>query len=646
MANDARQYSIVVGTAGHIDHGKTVLVRALTGIDTDRLPEEKRRGITVDLGFARCDLESSSGALFSFDIIDVPGHKQFVRNMLAGAGGIDLVMLVISAAEGVMPQTEEHLAICGLLGIRRGLVVLTKADLVSNQQLEVVCEEVRSALRTSFLQHAPIVPVSAHSGFGMPALRRALSQLAEQTQVRSNVGLPRLPLDRAFVMKGFGTVVTGTLQSGRLSIGQTLNIEPGGRPVRVRGLQRQGRSCEDAPAGSRVALNLSGIEVGEVQRGDTLVLPATLHAVDTVDAEITLLADAPEVSHRARLRLHSFTSETIATVSIYGYRRIAAGLSQAAGAGHIVRLKLAKPIVLLPGDRFVLRRLSPAQTIGGGRVIDSQPAPDTSKKKAFAWLQQMNGASEEDQLRLRVERSDVIGVTPAQLACEMGWTVEAVRAAVQPALKSGSLQLLSQKLLIGTAAWRRAAEQILKMLPAASAGESPVGLRQSELRSQSHLPVEVFAALLASLSQQRHILLRGEAGNEMVYPPGAGVDAPDPNAARIAAMADLYRRAQLSPPAFPEAIRQLHFTEKDARVYITRLLREKTLIKIAPDDLFIHHLAVEALEKAIRKLKGQPLDVARLKQITGLSRKFAIPLLEHLDRQRITRREGATRIVL
>ena len=240
--DQARQHSVVVGTAGHIDHGKTVLVRALTGIDTDRLPEEKRRGITVDLGFARCDLESSSGARLSLDIIDVPGHKQFVRNMLAGAGGIDLVMLVISAAEGVMPQTEEHLAICGLLGIRRGLVVLTKADLVSKERLGVVCEEVRAALQTSFLKDAPIVPVSAHSSFGMPALRTALSRLAEQTPVRSNAGLPRLPIDRAFVMKGFGTVVTGTLQSGSLSVGQTLTIEPGGKPVRVRGLQRQGRS--------------------------------------------------------------------------------------------------------------------------------------------------------------------------------------------------------------------------------------------------------------------------------------------------------------------------------------------------------------------------------------------------------------------
>ena len=640
----AKEHSIVVGTAGHIDHGKTLLVRALTGVDTDRLPEEKRRGITVDLGFARCVLESAARVRLALDIIDVPGHKQFVRNMLAGAGGIDLVMLVISAAEGVMPQTEEHLAICGLLGIRRGLVVLTKADLVSEEQLGVVCEEVRAALRTSFLRDAPIVSVSAQTGFGMPALRRALAQLAEQTAARSHTGLPRLPIDRAFVMKGFGTVVTGTLQSGVLRVGETLTMEPGGKPVRIRGLQRQGRSCTEALAGSRVALNLSGVEVGEVRRGDTLVLASTPQAVETIDAEVTLLPDAPEITHRARLRLHSFTSETIATVSIYGYHPVAGGASQ------IVRLKLAKPIVLVPGDRFVLRRLSPAQTIGGGRVIDAHPALRTTRKKAFAWLQRvlatMNNGAGGEQLQLRVERRASTGSTLGQMAHEMGWSVEAVRAAVQPGLSSGSLRLLSEKLLISSDAWQIAGESLLKLVPAATAGATPVGIRQSELRSQSHLPLEVFAALITELAQQGRLLLRGEPGSEMVYPPGAAVDAPDPNAGRIAALAELYRRAALNPPALAEAMRVLHLSEKDARAYLTVLLRNKTFVKLGAEDIFMHHQPLAALEQTIRKLKGQTLDVGRLKQMTGLSRKFAIPLLEHLDRQRITRRDGTTRIVL
>ena len=636
----ASRHCIVVGTAGHIDHGKTALVRALTGIDTDRLPEEKRRGITVDLGFARCDLESSSGAQLSLDLIDVPGHKQFVRNMLAGAGGIDLVMLIISAAEGIMPQTEEHLAICGLLGIRRGLVVLTKTDLVAEKQLEVVCDEVRAALLSSFLEDAPIVPVSAHSGFGMAALRTALARMAEGTPVRSNSGLLRLPLDRAFVMKGFGTVVTGTLQSGSLRVGQTLTMEPGAKPARIRGLQRQGRTCTEAFAGTRVALNLSGIEVREVRRGDTLVVPSTLDAVDTVDAEITLLPVTPELSHRSRVRLHSFTSETIATVSIYGYRTLGAG------ATKIVRLKLARPVVLVPGDRFVLRRLSPAQTIGGGRVIDSHPAARTPKRKALAWLEQIKDAQEVDQLRLRVERTEAAGLGMADLAREMGWTAEAVHAAVQPMLRSGSLQLLSQRLLIGSNALKQAGEKIVKMLPAASASGPAVGMRLNELRSQSHLALEVFSAVMAALTQHKLVMLRGEPGSEMVYPSGTKLDAPDPNAARMAALANVYQLAGLNPPSFSEALRELRFTEKDARAYVTLLLRDETLIKVAADDLFLHREAIEGLEKTIRALKGQVLDVARLKQITGLSRKYAIPLLEYLDRQRITRRQGDSRIVL
>lgn len=637
---DGEQHSIVLGTAGHIDHGKTALVRALTGIDTDRLPEEKRRGITVDLGFARCELDLSPGKRLAFDIIDVPGHKQFVRNMLAGAGGIDLVMLVISTAEGVMPQTKEHLTICELLGIRRGLVVLTKADLVSDEQLGIVCEDVRAALQSSFLKNAPIVPVSAHSGFGMAALRTALTRLAAQISVRSHTGLPRLPLDRAFVIKGFGTVVTGTLHSGSLSLGQSLAIEPGGTLVRVRGMQRQGRICQEAPAGTRVALNLSGIEVSEVRRGDTLVLPSTLQAVDTVDAEIKLLPDAPAVAHRTRVRLHSFTSETIATVSIYGYRTIAAGASQ------MVRLRLAKPIVIVPGDRFVLRGLSPAQTIGGGRLIDSHPSPHTSKKAALAWLDRMKDAAEADQIQLRVERRGVEGIGIARLAQEMGWTVDAIQAAMKPMLERGSLRLLRSKLLISSTALKEAGEQILMLVSSAPAGVVPGGIPKGELQNQLYLQAEVFRAVLADLVAHRHIVLRGETGNEAVYAHDANLDAPDPNAGRIAAMADLYRDAGLNPPSFLEAIRELHISEKDARTFVTLLLRDKTLIKVAPDDVFMHHLSIDGLEKTIRELKGQNLDVGRLKQITGLSRKYTVPLLEYLDRQRITRRQGDTRIVL
>ena len=639
---EAPQRSIVVGTAGHIDHGKTMLVRALTGIDTDRLPEEKRRGITVDLGFASCDLQTASGLQLRLDIIDVPGHKQFVRNMLAGAGGIDAVMLVISAQEEVMPQTEEHLVICGLLGITRGLTVLTKCDLVPEEGIDAVCERVRAALQHSFLRNAPVVPVSAQTGFGMASLFKELARLSEQVSVRSASGLPRLPLDRSFVMKGFGTVVTGTLQSGSLTIGQSLTLEPGGKEVRVRGLQRQGRSSGEAFAGSRVALNLSGVEVGEVRRGATLVLPRTLRAVDLIDAEVSLLEGAPELPHRARVRLHSFTSESVATITVYGYRAVPSG------ATRIVRVKLANPVLLVPGDRFVLRRLSPAQTIGGGRVLDAHPATRMPKNIALAWLEKTRGASPPEQLQLRVDRRGEAGINEAQLAEEMGYTAEAIRTMIQPMLAKRSMRLLSQKLLVSHRALQEAGKGILSLLhlPLRPEIVSAAGIRRNELRNQSQLAPEVFDAALELLAAERHLEVRGEPGREQVYPPGANPDAPDPNRDKVAALAELYRRAALNPPAFSEVLRELRFTEKDARAYVTTLLRQKTLVKIASADLFMHCAAVEALEKRIRELKNQTLDVGRLKQMTGLSRKYAIPLLEYLDRERITRRKGDTRIVL
>src|SRR3984885_7125130 len=334
--------SVVVGTASHIDHGKTTLVRALTGVDTDRLPEEKRRGITIDLGFASLEAEAADHGRLRISFVDVPGHKLFIRNMLAGAGGIDAVLLVISAEEGVKPQTEEHLAICSLLGVCRGLTVITKVDAVSPGRLEEVSSEIGMFLRGTFLDgnHAGILPVSARTGQGLDDLRRELILLAMNSTVPNPYYLPRLPLDRAFVMKGFGTVVTGTLLSGELHLGETLALEPGSHSVRVRGMQTHGRPEEQVRSGSRVALNLAGIEVSEASRGQTLVAPETLTAVTTIDVEASLLSGSSSLKHRARVHFHAFTSETLATVSFYGYD------SAEPGTHRIMRLRLHKPVVL------------------------------------------------------------------------------------------------------------------------------------------------------------------------------------------------------------------------------------------------------------------------------------------------------------
>ena len=346
--------SIVIGTAGHIDHGKTTLVRALTGIDTDRLPEEKRRGITIDLGFASFDLPTPNGSPLRISFVDVPGHSLFIRNMLAGAGCVPAVMLVVAADEGIMPQTVEHLAICDLLGISHGLTVITKADAVSASQLQEVTNSIESFLQGTFLSkdHAPVVPASAATGAGLEAVRAELLNLAMRTHLETSDALMRMPLDRSFVMKGFGTVVTGTLLSGTIRDGQTLHLQPDDRAVRVRGLQTHGKPVPFAQPGSRVAVNLSGIDATQVRRGQTLVSPRTLSSVDTLDVEVRLLQSAPALKHRASIHFHAFTSETMASVSLYGYEAVQPGTVR------LMRLKLAEPIVLVPGDRFVLRQPS------------------------------------------------------------------------------------------------------------------------------------------------------------------------------------------------------------------------------------------------------------------------------------------------
>ena len=322
MTNTPR--SIVIGTAGHIDHGKTTLVRALTGIDPDRLPEEKRRGITIDLGFASFETKAPDGSPFRISFVDVPGHHLFIRNMLAGAGCVPAVMLVIAANEGIMPQTVEHLAICELLGISQGLTVITKGDAVGASHLQEVTSSIETFLKGTFLDkgRAPVLPVSAATGEGLQTLREELIKLAMRTHLASADSLLRMPLDRSFVMKGFGPVVTGTLISGTICEGHTLQLEPQARAVRVRGLQTHGQAVQSAPPGSRVAVNLSGLDATQVHRGQTLVSPGTIAAVDTIDAEVRLLKNAPALKHRASVHFHAFTSETMARVSLYGYEAI------------------------------------------------------------------------------------------------------------------------------------------------------------------------------------------------------------------------------------------------------------------------------------------------------------------------------------
>ncbi len=631
--------SVVVGTAGHIDHGKTALIRALTGIDTDRLPEEKRRGITVDLGFAALDAIASDGANLRLGFIDVPGHALFVRNMLAGTGGIDAIMLVISAEEGVKPQTEEHLAICTMLGIERGLTVITKTDAVSAARLDEVRESVRRFLKHTVLDEAisPVVPVSAHSGEGLEMLRQQLALIASQVPRRDTHRATRLPLDRAFVMKGFGTVVTGTLMAGALKNGQALAVEPGGRTVRLRGIQVHNRSEGQAEAGSRVALNLTGVEASALRRGDTLVEPTTIRSVDTIDVEVTLLPHAPELKHRSSLHFHAFASEAMATVFLYEYQ------AAVPGSTRLMRLSLSKPIVLLPGDRFVIRQSSPAMTIGGGRVLDAHPLANLRKSKCMAWLIDLKSASLEEQLLLRISRRGMDGSSVNHLVSETGIRADRIAMLLESAgLQDGRLTRIADDLLASRDAIEAAGAIAMKALEERVRAAGLEGLKRSELRSQCRLSVAMCDFIVDKLSREEKLRIEGE----FVFPFQFDRVLLAKDIQLLIAIAASYESGGLTPATTEETSLKLGIDRVEMRRLMTLLLREKTLVKLGSDAICVHHGALEKLRAQIGALHGEVIDVARFKQLTGLSRKFAIPLLEYLDRERVTRRMGEHRIVL
>jgi selenocysteine-specific elongation factor len=620
-----------MGTAGHIDHGKTSLVFRLTGTDTDSLPEEKSRGITIDLGFAAMRFEHEQ---IELSLVDVPGHHAFVRNMLAGAGGIDCVMLVIAADDGVKPQTTEHLAICTLLGVRHGIVVLTKKDAVNAEHLERTSAEVRQFLRNTFLQDAPILAVSARTGEGIAELKAELARLVTRIPERSADFLPRLPLDRAFSMKGFGTVVTGTLQARAIRVGDSLELQPGARMVRVRGLQVHGRSRDHADAPCRLALNLAGVDVRDVKRGDALIPPATLSCVSTIDAEVVMLAGSPPIKHRSRVRLHAFTSDTLATVLRYETDAAAEQNTM------LIRLKLLAPLLLVPGDRFVLRQASPPLTIGGGRVLDAYPLPGLRKAAALAWLKQINAASRAERLRLRVLRRGLAGISLSGLIAETALTPQALQTAIEPLLSHARLvaarSLGVPHRLLASESLEQASAVLLKELGRLN-GEPT---SRAELRSKTKLSDWVFDLALKPLLENETI--QADRDSLRLVASAGNLSAQD---AGMAQVEELYIRAGLASPILGEVSEKTGIASADLHRLVTHLLRAKKLVRMGADNLFIHADALDRLTSALRKHRGETFDVARFKSFTGLTRKHAIPLLEYLDRMHVTRNNSGTRAI-
>ena len=631
--------SVIVGTAGHIDHGKTSLVKALTGIDADRLEEEKRRGITIDIGFAHLELPVPNGEELRLGFVDVPGHERFVRNMLAGVGGIDLVLLMIAADEGIKPQTREHFDICRLLSVRRGITVLTKSDAVDADTLEVVRLEVEDFLRGSFLDSAqsPIVAVSSLTGAGLEELKSELARVASEVTAKNSTALARLPIDRVFTMKGFGTVVTGTLVSGTISKEEELEVFPTGRRVRVRGVQVHGSAAERALAGQRTALNLAGVSTEDLARGMMLAPPDTFQSTSRVDALLTLRPSAKPLRDRARVHFHAYTMETIAEAHLYGAKQLKPGDEQ------YVQLRLAEPTLVLPGDRFILRQFSPVVTIGGGTVLDAAPIPK-DKPEAISHLLNVSSAGDVEKiLAARIARRWYRGISWRQLVSETGWRRESIESHLEPAVAKGEI-LKFGELFLNSAAM----SAMSLLLPAALSEfhkQNPLvhGMGKETLRDKFKLSSAVYEAVLTSLVQGNKLEIAGE----LVHLPGRGVAMKDEEAESKEIIEQAFASSGLKVPSLREVIAGLKVDKIRAQKIVTLLLRDKVLIKIS-EELVFHQSALADLRQKMAALKNTTpkIDVARFKDMTGVSRKYAIPLLEYLDRERVTKRVGDERVIL
>jgi selenocysteine-specific elongation factor len=620
---------LVIGTAGHIDHGKTSLVRALTGMDTDRLADEKRRGISIDLGFAHLTL--ASGQRVSF--IDVPGHERFIRNMLAGAAGMEAVLLVIAADESVKPQTREHFDICRLLDIRHGLIVVTKSDLAAPAQLEKTIADAQRLTEGSFLDGAPILPISSATGAGLTELQEHLAVLAMLASKRDALGLARLPIDRSFALKGFGTVVTGTLWSGSLRVGDVVRIHPARREARIRGLQRHGQAVEIASAGDRTAVNLAGIEHGEIKRGFALTSLSALETTEVMDVAIEWLKLGTDtrktgaVSNAACAPAEP-TKATGFLLDI-GTAELPVSVKPLRAGERFARLHLAEPVLALPGDRFVLRRPSPALTVAGGTVIDPFPPRRLNRTKTLERLGRLAAASAAQRIEILTEESPA-GLSISELARLSGIAPAVVVQTPNLILVNGRhfvsqrwVEQRRQKLV----AWLEAFHAKNPAAAGAPVSQARLGVDAALLGPVfENFPAVSLCGDLVSLTNHRPQVsaLEGEA---------------------LAQIEFAFQRTGFQPPAATEVLAALPVDRKTARTLLEALLKEGKLIRIS-DDLIFHSEAIAHIRQSLTAHRGLRFSVGDFKSWTTGSRKYAIPLLEYLDRQRVTKRDGNERIVL
>jgi selenocysteine-specific elongation factor len=636
--------SIIVGTAGHIDHGKSALVRALTGIDPDRLPEEKRRGITIDLGFADLELDD-----LRIGFVDVPGHERFIRNMLAGAHGIDLLALVIAADESVMPQTREHFDICRLLGVSNGLVVITKKDLVDEEMLALVEDEARELVNGSFLENAPLIAVSSRTGAGLDDLKARLTEMGRRVPPRSQDFTMRLPIDRAFSMKGFGTVVTGTLISGKITEGEELELLPSSTNVRVRGLQVHNKSVREAQAGQRTAVNLAGVDTAQIERGMVLASTGRLRPTQIVDVWIDMLPGASRaVRSRSRVRFHAGAAEVLGRI------RVLDGTQQIApGSSGLAQLRLEGPVVAVHGDRFILRSYSPAETIAGGVIVDPFATKHRGRELAHT-LELLRSLMREERtakFEAFVQTAGDRGLRLNDLAAATGWTNEVLVSVATEVQKIGAVIEVGG-LFIARSSLDRLSDAVVAELERYHKREPLArGMLRETLREKlfTHSAPELFNGVIARLEAQSKVV----AEKDIVRSSKHSVGLSDQESELSKRIEQLYLAAGVEAPTIDEAMTKANVAapqRAQARKILQLLIDDKTLLRIQ-GEMFMHAKVVQDLKAKLHKYAAQHepdrlIDVSAFKDLAGVSRKYAIPLLEFFDREQITRRAGDKRLIL
>jgi len=630
--------SVIVGTAGHIDHGKSALVEALTGTHPDRLEEEKRRGITIDLGFA---FLAENGVRFGF--VDVPGHERFVSNMLAGAAGVDVLLLVIAADESIKPQTREHFDICRMLGVQRGVVAITKSDLVDADTAGLVRLEIEDYLRGSFLEAAPIIPVSAKTQAGLTELKQALLAAAEQSAGKDVARYFRLPIDRAFAIKGFGAVVTGTLISGSAGTNDEVELFPAGQRLRIRGVQSGGAAVERATAGQRTAINLAGIEHSALRRGMVLATPGKFRATRRMDTRLELLRSSPKMKHRSRVHFHAGTCETVAELLFFGQKELAPGQSAFA------QLRLQDEVLVLPGDRFIVRQFSPVTTIGGGVVLDPLARRPTVRDTGRAAFLEILERGEGMEILAAMTERALLGLHFEEIVARTGWLEAEIRAAAKNLADSGRIKIVSTEPLNLVSG--RVFEEVRQKISARVEKfhkENPLlpGILREDLRSSLGRRVrpETFRAALEELLAQKKLETQGE----IIKRAGAAISL-DPEEARAKEQIEkAFAVAGLAVPSVKEVLSKLPVEARRAEKILQILLRDKTLVRVTPELIFHRDALAQLRDRLVtyRKSKGERISVPGFKELTGITRKYAIPLLEYLDRERVTRRAGDERVIL